>query len=596
MTHRGRKQWMKLGSLGLGLALLLAACSPHETIETPKTTTGRDGTTTTTTATTTGRDGTTTTTTTTTSQGTTTVGKQPTDAYVDLEQVPEMAAPGYTIIEPPPFEDPFNTEEYGVFDENRFRSVLQAPFSTFAADVDTASYAIIRRKLADGELPQRDGVRIEEMLNYFRYDYDAPTGDEPFAVSFAIGDTPWNADTKLLRIGLQAEEVAEAVTDEGRNLVYLIDVSGSMEQPDKLPLVKRAFRLLTEQMGPRDRVSIVTYASQDATLLTGASADDTPEILSAIENLRAGGSTHGSAGIETAYELAQQFFIEGGTNRVILATDGDLNVGVTSEGELTRLIEEKRDSGIFLSVMGFGVGNIKDNKMEALANHGNGTYSYIDTIQETRRVLVDQFGATLHTVAKDVKLQVEFNPAQVAGYRLIGYENRVMPDEDFVDDSKDGGEIGSGHQITVLYEIALQGSAQDIPDLPERRYTEPTKTGDEPETTLGEEPGDFDPAEILNLKLRYKAPDGERSSEMARSFVPEGELKHDSELGLPAEMQLASLVAAFGMQLRGSDYLPQDFDVLALTKELGAAEEDPLVSELVELVATAQRLGAAKSD
>ena len=346
-----------------------------------------------------------------------------------------------------------NTEEYSHIEENGFQSVSLSPLSTFAADVDTASYANLRRMLLEGADVPADAVRIEEMINYFHYDYPEPEDGEPFSVSAELTPCPWNGDNTLLRIGLQAPQPDwEAMPPA--NLVFLIDVSGSMNQSNKLPLVKQAFLLLTENLRSTDTISIVTYASRDEVVLSGAGGDDPAAIQTAIENLTAGGSTAGARGIQTAYDLAEEHFVPGGNNRVILATDGDLNVGVTSEGELTRLIEEKKESGVFLSVMGFGDGNLKDNKLEALADHGNGNYAYIDSLLEAKRVLVEEMGGTLFTVAKDVKLQVEFNPEHVKSYRLIGYENRLMDAEDFADDTKDGGEIGAGHRITVLYELS----------------------------------------------------------------------------------------------------------------------------------------------
>ena len=441
----------------------------------------------------------------------------------------ESEAVGDYEIEQPEF----NTEEYNSIVENRFLSVTANPLSTFSADVDTASYTNVRRYIDDQQLPPADAVRIEELLNYFTYDYPEPDGDEPFSVTTEISACPWNADTKLMLIGLQAEK-PDTEQLPPSNLVFLIDVSGSMNNPDKLPLVKEAFLLLTEQLGSEDRVSIVTYASNDSVVLEGAAGDDKQEIIDAINQLEAGGATAGSDGIKTAYKLAQEYFIEGGNNRVILATDGDLNVGVSSEGELTRLVEKKRESGVFLSVMGFGTGNIKDNKMEALADNGNGSYHYIDSQNEARRVLVEELGGTLFTVAKDVKLQVEFNPAVVKGYRLIGYENRVMNAEDFNDDTKDAGEIGAGHRVTALYEIVDVDSPMDIA-APELTYqTSASDTGSD---------------EYLQLKVRYKEPDGDTSKLLT---YPVGQ---DSYTDNPSDdFVFASAVAQYGMLLRDSAY------------------------------------------
>ncbi len=390
----------------------------------------------------------------------------------------------------------YNTNEYSTFVENRFMSVVSDPFSTFAADVDTASYAQLRSLILDGMEVPAASVRIEEMLNYFKYDYRQPVAGEPFGVTIEMTDTPWNKDTRLLLIGLQAKEIP-VEERKPQNLVFLLDVSGSMDSPDKLPLVKRAFLLLLDELAPTDTVSIVTYASMDQVVLDGESAANKVQIMAAIDALYAGGSTAGAAGIRTAYDLAKKHFIKGGMNRVILATDGDLNVGVSSEGELTDMIEEEKQSGVFLSVLGFGYGNLKDNKLEALADHGDGNYSYIDTIYEARKALVEEIGATFQTVAKDVKLQVEFNPSKVTGYRLIGYENRQMAATDFADDTKDGGELGSGHRVTVLYEIVPVGSAFVIPEI-DRKYGDVQATAED--------------EEWLTLNVRAKEPDGDEST------------------------------------------------------------------------------------
>lgn len=426
----------------------------------------------------------------------------------------------------------WNTEEYSHIQENSFRAVSVSPLSTFAADVDTASYANLRRMLlAGGEVPA-DAVRLEEMLNYFHYDYPEPETGDPFAVSAAIVPCPWNSDTKLLRLGLQtAQPDWDAMP--ASNLVFLIDVSGSMDYYNKLPLVKQAFHLLSENLRSDDVISIVTYASTDQVVLDGATGEDGEAIQRAIEELEAYGATAGSRGIQTAYELAEKHFIPGGNNRVILATDGDLNVGITSEGELTRLVEEKKAGGVFLSVLGFGTGNIKDNKMEALADHGDGNYAYIDSVLEAKRVLVEEMGGTLFTVAKDVKLQVEFNPAVLKGYRLIGYENRVMAAEDFADDAKDGGEIGAGHRLTVLYELVENDSPMEVPEA-ELKYQTPVETGSD---------------EWLTLRVRYKDPDGDESRELDWPVGSEALAEQADE-----DTAFAACVAQFGMLLRGSDY------------------------------------------
>lgn len=421
-----------------------------------------------------------------------------------------------------------NTEEYNHIEENGFRSVSVSPLSTFAADVDTASYANLRRMLLEGAEVPADAVRIEEMINYFHYDYPEPEDGEPFSVSTELTPCPWNEDNTLLRIGLQAPQPDwEAMPPS--NLVFLIDVSGSMNQANKLPLVKQAFLLLTEHLKAEDTISIVTYASRDEVVLSGVSGDEPAAIQTTIENLTAGGSTAGARGIQTAYALAEEYFIPGGNNRVILATDGDLNVGVTSEGELTRLIEEKKEGGVFLSVMGFGDGNLKDNKLEALVDHGNGNYSYIDSVLEAKKVLVEEMGGTLFTVAKDVKLQVEFNPQHVKSYRLIGYENRLMDAEDFADDTKDGGEIGAGHRVTVLYEL----SSAEVEGV-DLKYQQATSVPS---------------PEWLTLSIRYKAPDGDTST------LLQYPVDADDWREIPSDdTAFAACVAQFGMLLRESEY------------------------------------------
>lgn len=436
-------------------------------------------------------------------------------------------------------EADWNTEEYDSLKESNYRSVKNNPISTFSADVDTASYTNVRRMIEDNysieDIPQ-GAVRIEEMLNYFRYDYDLPTGDEPFGVTTVIGDCPWNEDAKLLQIGLRTEKIDFSEAPPS-NLVFLLDVSGSMNSPDKLPLLQSAFTMLAEELTEKDRVSVVTYAGYDEVLLEGEKGSNTAEITAVINDLSASGSTNGSAGIQTAYRLAEDNFIEGGNNRVILATDGDLNVGVTSESELKELVEEKRESGIYLSVLGFGTGNIKDNKMETLADNGNGNYAYIDSRGEARKVMVEEMGATLVTVAKDVKLQVEFNPAYIKGYRLIGYENRVLATEDFDDDTKDAGEIGAGHIVTALYEIITTDSPQEIPetDLKYQSVTEGVENG-----------------EWASLKIRYKEPDADES------ILKEYTIAESAYTATPGEdFCFAAAVAEFGLLVRGSEYKGQ---------------------------------------
>lgn len=458
----------------------------------------------------------------------------------------------------------YNTEEYGYIEENGFLPVSLQPLSTFAADVDTASYANLRRMLlAGGDVPA-DAVRIEEMMNYFHYDYPEPAENEPFSVSTELTPCPWNADNTLLRIGLQAPQPDWDAMPPS-NLVFLIDVSGSMDTWNKLPLVKQAFLLLTENLRPEDTVSIVTYASSDAVVLRGAGGDEPAVIQNAIEELTAGGSTAGAQGIQTAYALAEEYLIPEGNNRVILATDGDLNVGITSEGELTRLIEEKAESGVYLSVMGFGTGNLKDNKLEALADHGNGNYSYIDSVLEAKKVLVEEMGGTLFTVAKDVKLQVEFNPAYVKSYRLIGYENRRMDAAAFADDTKDGGEIGAGHRVTVLYELS---SAE----------TEDTDLKYQQNMAIGSQ-------EWCTVSVRYKEPDQEQSV-LLEYPVDAGHWRDTPS----ADTAFAACVAQFGMLLRDSAYAGSATysSVYAQLSAIPGLEADACKEEFMDLVHQAE--------
>jgi len=458
----------------------------------------------------------------------------------------------------------FNTEEYSAIVERGFVSPLSEPLSTFSIDVDTASYANVRRYLMNGYTVPPDAVRIEEMINYFRYEYPNPDGDIPFTVTTEIGPCPWNEENKLLLIGLKGKEV-DIRDMPPSNLVFLIDVSGSMMDENKLPLVKEAFLLLIENLRSCDRISIVTYAGSDSVVLNGTTGEEKSAITQAIQELEAGGSTAGARGILTAYKIAQENFIENGNNRVILATDGDFNVGVTSEGELVRLIEKEREKGIFLSVLGFGTGNIKDNKMEALADHGNGNYAYIDTILEARKVLVEEMGGTLLTIAKDVKLQVEFNPARVKGYRLIGYENRVLNDEDFDDDAKDAGEMGAGHRVTALYEIIPADSAGKVAENDLKYQQTQVVESDE----------------WLNIKIRYKEPDQDQSRLL--SFA----VDDAHEKAVPSEsFTFAAGVAEFGMLLRDSQYKGRASyeSIYGRLASLPSVNSDPYKAEFLQLV------------
>ena len=428
----------------------------------------------------------------------------------------------------------YDTEEYDHQKENSFLSATVSPFSTFAADVDTASYSNLRRQVLKNNEVNADSVRIEEMVNYFRYDYDEPKEGEPFSVTTDIAECPWNKDTKLMRIGLQAKELNNDEMPKS-NLVFLIDVSGSMTDSNKLPLVKRSFMTLVENLNKDDKVSIVTYADGEEIILSGVSGENKQEIMEAIEGLEAGGSTQGDKAIVMAYDQAAKHFIDGGVNRVIMATDGDFNVGITSEGELTQLVEKQAGKGVFLSILGYGMGNYKDNKLESMADNGNCNYAYIDTIDEARKVLVNEAGGTLFTVAKDVKLQVEFNPSEIKAYRLIGYENRKMNAEDFDNDKKDGGEIGAGHQVTALYEIVTADSDYEV-KTPESKYTKAQETKK-----------DFE-GEYCTVNIRYKEPDADESRLLTYA-VDESAIK-----GFNDDLKWAAGVAEAGMLIKDSEY------------------------------------------
>ncbi|HEX8187526.1 MAG TPA: VWA domain-containing protein, partial [Pyrinomonadaceae bacterium] len=429
-------------------------------------------------------------------------------------------------------------ESYAKIDENPFLDAARAPLSTFSIDVDTASYSNTRRFLNDGRMPPRDAVRIEELVNYFSYEYPQPDGQTPFSVSAEVAECPWNTQHKLVHIGLQGRRVAQEDLPPA-NLVFLLDVSGSMDAPNKLPLVKSSLRTLAGQLTARDRVAVVVYAGASGLVLPSTPGDQRGEIVSAFERLQAGGSTNGGSGIRLAYRVAEENFIRGGTNRVILATDGDFNVGLTGDGELVKLIEEKRRGGVFLSVLGFGTGNLNDSMMEKLADKGNGNYAYIDTEAEARKALGEQVAGTLAAIAKDVKIQVEFNPRLVAGYRLIGYENRLLADRDFNDDTKDAGEIGAGHTVTALYEVVPAGQELENPGVDELKYGRPA-----------EGPQGANTSELLTVKLRYKEPGGDVSRPV-NVGVPD---RQASYRNASDNFKFAAAVAEFGLLLRDSRY------------------------------------------
>lgn len=432
-------------------------------------------------------------------------------------------------------ESGYDTREYDYQEEHRFVSTKDFPLSTFAADCDTASYSNIRSYIEEGTLPPAGAVRVEEMINYFDYDYVSdPEAGKKFAVYTEYSDCPWNKDTKLMMVGLNTAAI-DMSEKKASNLVFLIDTSGSMYEENKLPLAQKAFKMLAENLDENDRISIVTYAGSDTVVLNGVAGSELYTICEALDSLEASGSTNGSAGLITAYEIAEQQFIKDGNNRVILATDGDLNVGLTSESDLVGLITEEKDSGIFLSVLGFGSDNLKDNKLEALADHGNGNYSYLDSVYEAKKVLVDEMGGTLYTVAKDVKMQIEFNPEQVKGYRQIGYENRALSAEDFADDTVDGGEIGAGHVVTALYEVVPVDSEFDVPEA-ETKYTSKKQSADYS-------------GELATVNIRYKEPDGDKSTletAIIKAESGQKEMSHD--------LSFASAVAVYGMLLTDSAY------------------------------------------
>jgi len=449
----------------------------------------------------------------------------PTEA---LRTYPQCYAPPVSWPSP-------ESESYDTFEENSWLSTLDKSLSTFSVDVDAASYGNVRRFITQGQLPPIDAVRIEELVNYFDYDYANPRGRHPFSITTEVAECPWNAHNKLVHIGLQGQRV-DVENLPPSNLVFLIDVSGSMTPPNRLPLLKSSFRMLVEQLREQDRVAIVVYAGSAGLVLPSTCGSDRERILCAIDRLEAGGSTAGGAGIKLAYQIAQQNFLERGNNRVILATDGDFNVGVSSDGEMVRLIEEKRKSGVFLTVLGFGEGNLQDSKMEKIADHGNGHYAYIDNLNEGRKVLVNEMGATLLAIAKDVKLQVEFNPARVSSYRLIGYENRLLQDRDFDDDTKDAGEIGAGHSVTALYEITLVGHEDDRNGKP-RKYSDVTVRD-----------GARRSAELLTVSFRYKQPT-EHESQLLSVVVKDSNKRFAQATD---DFRFSAAVAEFGMILRES--------------------------------------------
>ncbi len=499
---------------------------------------------------------------------------------------PYLGYPPPSYSPPPPvivyYPWDINTEDYAKIDESGFHSVLSSPLSTFSVDVDAASYSNIRRFINNGQLPPGDAVRIEEMINYFKYDYPQPGDNIPFSIVTEISTCPWDITHRLVQIGLKGKEI-----DDGNlppsNLVFLLDVSGSMADPDKLPLIKSAFRLLVDRLRKEDKISIVTYRQTASVALRPTSGDKKDKILDAINDLQAGGSTAGWAGIQLAYEMADENFKERGNNRIILATDGDFNVGPTDNEQLVKMVDEKKEAGIFFSVLGFGEGNLKDARLEQLADHGNGNYYYIDNLLEAQKVFINQMAGTLLTIAKDVKIQVEFNPVRAKAYRLIGYENRTLAKEDFNNDRKDAGDMGAGHSVTALYEVIPADSDAEFADVDSLRYQV---------TSLRPEAGDS--PELMNLKIRYKAPNDTVSRLITHPIIDQGfEFAKTSN-----NFRFAAAVAEFGMILRDSKFkndINYD-DIMALATQSKGDDADGYRAEFVRLVEVCKSLKKTARD
>lgn len=465
---------------------------------------------------------------------------------------------------------PYGTdnESYRRIEENNFKRVETSPLSTFSIDVDKAGYSNVRRMINNGQKVPEDAVKIEEMINYFSYEYPQPKGNDPFSITTEVAASPWNKDTKLIKIGLKGKDIRTENLPNS-NLVFLLDVSGSMDSPNKLGLLKSALGVLVDQLREQDKVSIVVYAGAAGLVLNPTSGANKTVIMNAIENLSAGGSTAGGEGIQLAYKIAEDNFIKNGNNRVILATDGDFNVGASSDRAMENLIEEKRDSGVFLTCLGFGMGNYKDSKMETLADKGNGNHAYIDTMQEAKKVLGTEFFGTMYTIAKDVKIQVEFNPGKVQAYRLIGYENRLLNDEDFNDDKKDAGELGSGHTVTALYEIVPTGvKSAYVKEVDGLKYTNPkvAHSGNE----------------LLTVKFRYKEPDGTTSKLLARTLIDTNMLLRNTS----PDFQFSAAVALFAQQLRGSELIESTTtqEVLRLAEAGRGKDAEGYRAEFIRLV------------
>ncbi len=471
-------------------------------------------------------------------------------------------------------DDNFNTEGYSAISENGYKQAVKSPLSTFSIDVDAASYSNVRRFLKEGTKPPIDAVRIEEMINYFNYDYSQPNDEHPFSITNEVAECPWNSENLLLHIGLQGKKI-ETKNLPASNLVFLLDVSGSMDSPNKLPLLKKAFKLLVGQLREDDKVAIVVYAGNSGLVLPSTSGSKKEDILNALNRLNAGGSTAGASGLKQAYKVASENFIDGGNNRIILATDGDFNIGESSNAEMERLIEKEREKGIFISVLGFGMGNYKDDKMEIIADKGNGNYAYIDNILEAKKVLVNEFGGTLFTIAKDVKIQIEFNPAVVAEYRLVGYENRMLASEDFADDKKDAGELGSGHNVTALYEIKLVTNKKKQDQELKYQNTSLNNTA-------------YTGNELATVKFRYKKPEGTKSLLMEK-VIPNTRIDKQE---LSDNYKFSSAVAGFGLLLRESKFKGNcSYEMLInLAQQSKGEDKEGYRSEFIQLMKLAKQL------
>lgn len=494
---------------------------------------------------------------------------------VIVEERP-MADKVYTRVESPRYDN-LRNEEYSLFAENKFRMAKEEPLSTFSVDVDVASYSNMRRFINRGTLPNRDAVRIEELINYFSYNYPEPTGNDPVRITTEVGNCPWNSQNRLVRIGLKARSMA-GDNLPASNFVFLIDVSGSMNGPTRLDLVKSSLKLLVNNLREKDRVAIVVYASATGEVLPSTSGSNKQKIKEALENLKAGGSTAGGAGIQLAYKIAKQNYIQGGNNRIILCTDGDFNVGVSSNEGLQKLIEEQRKSGVFLSILGYGMGNYKDSKMQTLAQAGNGNHAYIDNLQEANKVLVNEFGATMYTVAKDVKLQIEFNPNKVQAYRLVGYESRLLNKEDFNDDTKDAGEMGAGHTVTAFYEVIPVGVKSNFAGS-----VDPLKYQDEPKQTQF---GTSLHPDLLTVKLRYKQPNSDTSKKLEIPLID------NNKDNVSNDFRFASAVAMFGQVIKDSEYKGEGtYDkAIALAQKGYGEDQQGYRREFVRLMETTKGL------